>query len=75
MLNQRCRLYGVDIEMIETPLEMPWGSVYWLIEARMERPILPNIFRRIGEKEWASCEPTLDAALQKIDEYMQRDLR
>lgn len=66
---------GADIEMVATYVEMPWGSVYWMIEAKLERPVLPHIFRRLGEASWVSCEPTLDSALEKLAEYIQRDLR
>lgn len=65
---------GINIEVSVSEIEMPWGSVYCLFEARMERPILPHIFRLIGELSWAALEPTFDAACEKMDEYLMQDL-
>lgn len=70
----RTTFNGVRIEAETSPIEMPWGSVYWLAEAHLERPILPTIFRRIGEPNWAAIEPTLDAAVEKLQEYITEAL-
>lgn len=65
---------GVALTLTLTPLKMPWGSVYWLIEAQMKRPILPQVFRRVGELSWTAIEPTSDAACDKLQNYIEYDL-
>ncbi len=74
MLTSTYTINGVALEMVATPLEMPWGSVYWLIEAHMTRPILPHIFRRVGELNWVAIEPTSDAACDKLQASIEHDL-
>lgn len=49
MMTAFVSMNGLRIEVTLTPLQMPWGSVYWMTEAHLERPILPHVFRRIGE--------------------------
>lgn len=69
----KLKFRGNNFEVRATPIEMPWGVTYWLIEASLERPVLPQTFRRLGEPTWNAIEPTLDAAQTKIQEYVEFD--
>lgn len=70
MMTAFVSMNGLRIEITLTPLQMPWGSVYWMTEAHLERPILPHVFRRVGEPIWTTIEPTADAACDKLEEYI-----
>lgn len=71
----KTKVRGIDVSVVATVIEMPWGSVYWMLEVSMERPVLPHIFRRIGERDWVVVETTLDAAYTKLEECIEEALK